>query len=209
MKWSHLTGVFYLFEENKTSVTTGLGHLLTWICSVVWSLAVGAPLMGLGPLSVCSHGVFMEGNVSCGGPSFLHRRADHRLPGKGLVAGAQWPDGTGWHALWWPLNQDGRELIQTVKASRGDSLASWSHLFSHKLKWKLFWFFLHSSWLVFISIVDWLCCSTSAHNLNNNATMYCHQKTGSCSVENTSLNLSLVLKHRRITWTEPWWQPSL
>lgn len=41
--------------------------------------------MGLGPLSVCSHGVFMEGNVSSGDPSFLHRRADRRLPGKGLV----------------------------------------------------------------------------------------------------------------------------
>lgn len=45
--------------------------------------------MGLGPLSVCSHAVFMEGNVSSGGPSFLHRRADRRLPGKGLVAQSQ------------------------------------------------------------------------------------------------------------------------
>lgn len=38
--------------------------------------------MELGPLVVCSHGLFMEGNVSSGGPSFLHRRADHGLPGK-------------------------------------------------------------------------------------------------------------------------------
>lgn len=45
--------------------------------------------MGLGPLSVCSHGVFMEGNVSSSGPSFLHRRADRRIPGKGLVADSQ------------------------------------------------------------------------------------------------------------------------
>lgn len=42
--------------------------------------------MGLGPPGVCSRAVFMEGNVSSGGPSFLHRRADHKLPGKGLVA---------------------------------------------------------------------------------------------------------------------------
>ena len=42
--------------------------------------------MGLGSLTVCSHGVFMEGNVSSGGPSLLHRQADRRLPGKGPVA---------------------------------------------------------------------------------------------------------------------------
>lgn len=85
VRWPHPTGIIFVFVWWRP-VTTGLGDLLTWIRSAVWPLAVRAALMGLGPFSVCSHGVFMEGNISSGGPSFLHRQADHRLPGKGPVA---------------------------------------------------------------------------------------------------------------------------